>query len=153
MTCPGWRPATTTAATGRPGPGSRPSCCSPCAARPGLPTAASAGTVNVAVGRDEPGSLRNLSRELTRLRRGHPALRGGDYQPRAPAQPVLYAYLRRTGDQRILVTLNFGDQPRDLDHPQAGTGRILLSTHTHPQPASRHPLRLAPYEGVIANLT
>ena len=66
---------------------------------------------------------------------------------------MLYAYLRRAGDQQILVTLNFGDRPRDLGHPEAGAGRILLSTHTHPQPASLHPLRLAPYEGVIASLT
>ena len=102
--------------------------------RPWLPIPASARTVNVALERDEPGSLLNLYRDLIRLRRGHPALRGGDYQPLAPAQPALYAYLRRTGDQRILVTLNFGDQPRDLDHPQAGTGRILLSTHTNRNP-------------------
>jgi alpha-glucosidase len=121
--------------------------------RPWLPIPASARTVNVAGERDEPGSLLNLYRDLIRLRRGHPALRGGDYQPLASAQPALYAYLRRTGDQRILVTLNLGDQPRDLGDPEAGTGRILLSTHTHPQPASRHPLTLAPYEGVIASLT
>ena len=30
---PGWPPATTTAGTGRPGPGWRRCCCSPCAAR------------------------------------------------------------------------------------------------------------------------
>jgi glycosidase len=80
-------------------------------------------------------------------------LRDGDYQALAPTQPVLYAYLRRTGGQRILVTLNFDDQPHDLNHPEVGAGRILLSTRDHPQPGSLHPLRLAPYEGVIANLT
>lgn len=98
-------------------------------------------------------SLLNLYRDLIRLGRGRPALRGGDYQLLAPAQPALYAYLRRAGDQRILVTLDIDDQPRDLDHPDAGTGRMPLSTHTHPHPASLHPPRLAPSEGVIADLT
>jgi alpha-glucosidase len=121
--------------------------------RPWLPIPASAPTVNVAAERDEPGSLLNLYRDLIGLRREHPVLRDGDYQVLAPTQPALYAYLRRTGGQRILVTLNFGDHPHDLDHPEVGTGQILLSTHDHPQPGSLHPLRLAPYEGVIASLT
>ena len=121
--------------------------------RPWLPIPASALTVNVAVERDEPGSLLNLYRDLIGLRREHPVLRDGDYQVLAPTQPALYAYLRRTGGQRILVTLNFDDHPHDLDQPEVGTGRILLSTHDHPQPGSLHPLRLAPYEGVIASLT
>jgi alpha-glucosidase len=125
--------------------------------QPWLPVPASAPAVNVAAERDDPGSLLNLYRQLIGLRRRLPALRTGSYQPVTPDDPAVYAYLRRTGSQRVLIAVNFDDQPRDLGYRLPDGSPILLSTSTAARqpapPRNLNPLRLAPGEGVIIQLT
>lgn len=62
--------------------------------------------------RADPESLLNLYRKLIRMRRDNPALTS-PYRKRLPADtPEAYAFLRGSGEQRMLVVLNFSSEPR-----------------------------------------
>jgi len=63
----------------------------------------------------EPDSLWHHYQGLIALRKAHPALRLGDLQLLAEG-PVL-AYLRQSGEERILVVLNYSHQAQSLSLP------------------------------------
>lgn len=80
----------------------------------------------------EPDSLWHHYQGLIALRKAHPALRLGDLQLLAEG-PVL-AYLRQSGEERILVVLNYSHQAQSLslplksEAPQRLLGQGSLST-------------------------
>jgi alpha-glucosidase len=96
---------------------------------PWLPVSPDYATVNVKAEGEERSSLLMLYRRLLELRRSHPALAVGDYEPITAAGDLL-AYVRQSHDQRILIALNFGAAPCALSFNSiAASGRALLSTH------------------------
>jgi alpha-glucosidase len=108
---------------------------------PWLPLNADWPTRNVAVQSADPRSILSLYRGLLALRRRTPALHAGTFALHRATDDVLL-YERRDGDDRLIVALNLGDQPRPVDLPQ---GEILLST-----PGSdAEPGVLRPNEGLI----
>ncbi|MBV9980602.1 MAG: DUF3459 domain-containing protein [Bradyrhizobium sp.] len=74
--------------------------------------------------RDER-SLLQLYRQLIELRRKHPCLVDGDYQPRRARNDVL-CYRRCQGQTRMSVGLNIANEPRQWP---CGGGIRLISTH------------------------
>jgi alpha-glucosidase len=123
---------------------------------PWLPVASSAAKgINVADQRDDPRSMLSLYRRLIWYRKGSPALRHGNYLA-LDAPEGLWAYLRRVGDERLLVVLNFESRPRAFTAPDdlAGEGRLELATDPDRQAGTvaRRPLELGPDEGVVVRL-
>ena len=49
----------------------------------------------------------NLTRRLLAIRRSKPALARGSYET-AEAPEGCFAYLRKSGDERVFVAVNFG---------------------------------------------
>lgn len=96
-------------------------------AAPWLPVAPDAAEVNVAAQADDPDSLLTLTRRLLRLRREHPVLSAGDFEPFGPTPEGTYAFRRVAGGARLTIALNLTGEPRSL--PGAGPGRILIGTH------------------------
>ena len=88
---------------------------------PWLPLPHDLEACNVARQRQDPGSMLSLYRELLAVRRLAPALRRGTYETHGASDEALYAYWRIHGLQRVLVALNFGDQPRPLPELPAPT--------------------------------
>jgi len=82
--------------------------------RPWLPVAANAATVNVTAERHDPASLLSLYRALLHYRRTSEALRRGAYQA-LDAPDGIFAYLRQSGPECVLVVLNFENRPQRLD--------------------------------------
>ncbi|MET0314746.1 MAG: alpha-amylase family glycosyl hydrolase, partial [Hansschlegelia sp.] len=82
--------------------------------------------LNVADEACDPRSTLSLHRALLALRRGTPALEVGDYEAVEAAGDVL-AFRRRLGGEQIVVALNFGSAPAEIDLGEAVT--VLLSTH------------------------
>ncbi|MFC3799652.1 alpha-glucosidase [Cohnella sp. GCM10012308] len=81
---------------------------------------------------EDPDSVLAYYRRLLALRKAHPVIVYGEFEPVAEADESVFAYTRRLGDDRLLVVLNFFGKPATLDLP---------------------PGRLAPYaELLIANL-
>jgi alpha-glucosidase len=103
--------------------------------------------------RKDARSMLSLWHRVTALRRGCEALRSGSYRPVAVDAPDVYAFERATGAERLLVALNFGDEPALLGS-RSGPARRLLSTQ--PDLPSAHVeldgYELRPLEGSVFRL-
>ncbi len=93
---------------------------------PWLPLAPDAERVNVAAQAEDPDSLLNLTRRLIRMRREHPVLHLGDFEPFGPTPDGTYAFHRVSVEGRLTVALNLNDAPVTV--PGAGPGRVLIGT-------------------------
>jgi alpha-glucosidase len=95
---------------------------------PWLPVAPDYEQVNVAVEREEATSMLTLTRALLALRRSKPALNRGSYYGLDSGSEDCFAYLRQFEDERLLVALNFSEEPQLVRVPELGVGQVLLST-------------------------
>lgn len=66
---------------------------------------------SVAVQTADPDSLLSTYRDLIRLRNEHEALRQGNFIDVRSSSSRLFAFLRQTDDETILVIFNFNDDP------------------------------------------
>jgi alpha-glucosidase len=122
---------------------------------PWLPVGSQAATVSVAAQRDDPASMLSLFRRLVWLRRGSPALHGGDYRSLPEAPGGCYAYLRAAGDERLLVALNFTGEALEYQVDGPAHGRLVVGTdpdRAAGEQVGLRPLRLGPDEGVVVRL-
>jgi alpha-glucosidase len=96
---------------------------------PWLPIANDSATNNVALLRCQSASILSLYRRLIELRRSEPALSVGVYAA-LPSGEHLMAYMRKAGERRLLIVLNFDGRAREfnLGDFQAGAS-LLLSTY------------------------
>jgi alpha-glucosidase len=94
-----------------------------------LPVSDDHEAVNVATEHQDPKSYLNLYRQLLALRRMHPALSTGDYEPIAATEDLL-AYIRHSQGKRLLIVINLGGESSALSWDSRGlSGNVLLSTH------------------------
>jgi len=123
------------------------------AARPWLPLHPNAATRNVAAMDADPGSLLNFYRKLIALRKSHPALQRGLYNPQPFDTHFVLAYLRQNATETILVALNFSGrrQRLALGEQLAHAGwELLLSSQRETEPAiAAGLLQLEPYEAML----
>ncbi|WP_019584784.1 alpha-amylase family glycosyl hydrolase [Deinococcus apachensis] len=110
----------------------------PAGVAPWLPLAPDADRVNVQAEEGDPRSDLNYFRALTRLRREHPALVGGEYRSLDAGHADVFAFERRLRDERLTVLLNFGGETRETGDLAAG--ETLLSS-LNDTPASGAALR------------
>jgi alpha-glucosidase len=90
-----------------------------------LPLAANYTEVNVAQEVQDPTSFLTFFRKLLAYRKASPALKVGSYRSLEGYEDC-FVYERRSGDERLLVALNFSDREQKLS--LAGSGKIVLST-------------------------
>ena len=95
---------------------------------PWLPLAADYQQINVAVEREDASSMLTLTRTLLALRRDRPALDRGSYQGQESDPEDCFVYLRRFDHERLLIALNFSEEPQTVRISALGEGQILLST-------------------------
>ncbi len=97
-----------------------------------LPLAPDYQEVNVAEQLKDPRSILNFYRKLLATRKASPALQWGSYHSldsgSSQTQEDCFVFERQTGDQRLLVALNFSAHDKKLSLPKLGTGKIVLST-------------------------
>jgi glycosidase len=87
-------------------------------------------TVNVALAAADPASLLNHYRRLIQLRSAYPALRLGDWQAVAVEDFHLYAALRSTTAETILVVINLGPEAIADYQLTLATGPLRAGTAT-----------------------
>jgi alpha-glucosidase len=120
---------------------------------PWLPVSADYATQNVAAQLANSTSTLNLYRQLLWHRRQRSALYGGSYQSLDVGDDDCFVYLRTTGDERLLIALNFAGAQRRISVPGEGDGQIVMSTHLDREsPVALASLELRPYEGLIVEL-
>ena len=94
---------------------------------PWLPLAGDFRAANVDNQRKDPASIFSLYRALIRLRRNTAALTQGAYRP-VHAAGALLLYWRERSAERLLVALNFGDEPARAEIDGLH-GHVVVSTH------------------------
>ncbi|HEY0218967.1 MAG TPA: alpha-amylase family glycosyl hydrolase [Afipia sp.] len=97
------------------------------AGEPWLPLGKDFAVRNVETERADKTSILNLYRALLDLRRARPELAVGDYT-RMVLSGDLLVYQREYQSRRVIVALNFGNQPVAVPEEIAASGRILLSS-------------------------
>jgi alpha-glucosidase len=109
---------------------------------------------NVAVERDDPKSILNLTRELLALRKTHPALAIGSYAAMDGLPPECYVYTRSTAGQRLLIALNLTNDEHQFMLPYTGTGQVITSTgRDRTGKISLTFMVLQPNEGILIDIT
>jgi alpha-glucosidase len=106
--------------------------------------------VNVARQLDDERSHLSLYRRLLWYRKRSPALTHGTYRPLDSA-PDTFVYRREHAGQRLVIALNFADEPRRVRLPLPSVGHIEISTdcdRTLPRVPSND-FELHPSEGMI----
>ncbi|WP_444978811.1 DUF3459 domain-containing protein [Acrocarpospora macrocephala] len=83
------------------------------AAQPWLPLPPDAKALSVAAQRADPESTLRLTRRLLALRRRSAALRAGAYRELRLGDGLL-AYERRSGEERVVVVINFDSRERRI---------------------------------------
>jgi alpha-glucosidase len=122
------------------------------AAEPWLPLPNDYSVVNAQVEDADQRSILWLYRKLLQLRRSHPALREGRYEPITMTGDLL-AYIRRSPDGVLLIAMNLGTFPLKFQSISLGAGRIVLSTYLDRDAASPvSEVALRANEGVIVAL-
>ena len=85
--------------------------------------------INVAADRADPDGVFEHYRRLIALRREHPIVVWGRYEPIAEDDPAVFAYSRSRDGQTLLVVANFTDAPAPFDVPEQfrGAARTLVA--------------------------
>lgn len=116
-----------------------------------------AATRNVAVQRDDQGSVLELYRRLIRARRDFPALGHGAHRSLFGVAPDVLAWVREIDEERVLCLLNVGDAPRACSLPTArlGThaGDVVVATSDRSGSVSLTDLTVGPLEGLAIKLS
>jgi alpha-glucosidase len=112
--------------------------------------------INVAAQIDDPASLLSLYRRLIWYRKGSPALLHGTYRPVDDVPEAVFAYLRETEGERLLVALNFDSTPETFALPE-GMEPAALVLSTRPSLEEDHhltgrTLHLDGNEGVVVRM-
>ncbi len=119
---------------------------------PWLPVNPNYKTVNAASEEKDPNSVLNYFKKMVRLRKNNPVLVYGDYQLLQPEHKFIYAYTRSLGDQKMLVLLNFTDQPSSIVLPEADSIRETLINNYDSVERNGNTVALQAYQAVIFSL-
>ncbi len=87
-----------------------------------LPIPPSAAQYNVETEKKDPDSIFNAYKQLLALRKTDPALRDGSYEAVNEDDANVYAYLRKSGDEAVLVALNMSNKSRTVAFRLAAMG-------------------------------
>jgi len=102
---------------------------------------------NVRQQQKDDRSMLQLYRQLIALRRSHPCLTEGEYQP-LRAQGDILSYRRSLGQTRMLIGLNIADQPRKWNCGNSGL-RLMSSHLDRPSEPVGSSMLLRANEGVV----
>jgi oligo-1,6-glucosidase len=105
--------------------------------------------INAATQENDPGSCLNYFRKMTHLRKETPALVYGKYSLLDKNNPAVYAYLRELNSEKILVLLNFSQNPA-IATTGINTSDATIMTGNYKDPSKDGQLRS--YEAVVYSL-
>jgi alpha-glucosidase len=128
------------------------------AGTPWLPVPASAAQYNVEAERRDPSSIYNAYRRLLALRKSDPALRDGSYEAVNVTDPNVFTFLRRNGDETVLVALNMSSAAHTVAYHLADAGahgsalEPLYSSTERGDSISLDHVALPPFAALVARV-
>jgi alpha-glucosidase len=125
--------------------------------KPWLAIPPSAKNYNVETESKDPNSIFNTYKKLLALRKSNAALRDGKQVDIDEKNPDVYSFLRRVGDETVLVALNMSGKPRTVNldwspHGIHATGLNSLYASPGTKLGSTKAIELAPFAAVVAEV-
>ena len=111
--------------------------------------------INVAQAMADPDSVFHYYRRLIRLRKELPVIVYGRYEPILEQHRQIYAFLRVTADERLLVILNFTPQWPVFEAPEtlhAAGGQLLIANYPVDEGQDIRHFTLRPWEARVYRL-
>jgi alpha-glucosidase len=105
-------------------------------------------TLNAEAQTMDPDSLLNLYKRLIRLRKKHTALIHGTYLP-VECEDGIFAYIRETDEESMLILLNFTDTTRHVTGPEISGEILATSDMQRTDEIAEGGLTMQPHEGLI----
>jgi oligo-1,6-glucosidase len=112
--------------------------------------------INARAALEDPNSIFHYYRQLIALRKRHPIIVYGSYEPTLPDHEHIYAYIRKLGEARLLVLLNFTDHEAPFDWKEIGSGLsgrtdgvLLIGNYPDGPAAGGRRDALRPYEALV----
>ncbi len=103
--------------------------------------------INVAAALRDPDSVFWFYRRLIALRKELTVLREGEFTLLCPEDPAVFAYLRHTAWEKLLVVCNMtGNEQAFASPPEFASGRLLLSNYENDRKTRDRPGLLRPWE-------
>ncbi|WP_435923392.1 glycoside hydrolase family 13 protein [Paenibacillus sp. DYY-L-2] len=116
--------------------------------------------INAEQALNDPNSVFHYYRALIELRKKHDIIVYGDYKLLHEKDEQVYAYMRALGDERLLVILNFYEEPAEFRlEEQIGwdSHELLISNYEVPAASGKaedfRQIALRPYEARVYKLT
>lgn len=104
---------------------------------------------------NDPDSIYHYYRGLIALRKRHEVIVYGEYDLLLQEDERIYAYTRTLGNERLLVVLNFFEQPVPFNLPETvryGSFERLIGNYSEPNNGEPRSLQLRPYEAIVYKL-
>lgn len=111
--------------------------------------------INAEQARQDPNSVFHYYRKLLQLRKRHPIMVYGEFIPLLEEDERIYAYLRRLGDERWLVCMNFAAAETEFALPpevRYSHAELVIGNYEVDPAQSVRRLRLRPYEARVYRL-
>lgn len=106
--------------------------------------------INVEAEEKDPGSCLNYFRWLTALRKENPVLVYGDYTPLAEESGQLFAYVRELDGTRLLVAMNWSEEPAELALPEGfDAAKVVMNNLEGEAVLAEGGLSLAAWQAVV----
>lgn len=124
-------------------------------AEPWLPVTQNYQSINVEKELLDSQSMLSLYKKLVHHRLKSPALKNGGYRSLKLNNDNVFAYLRETADEKILVVINFSDTEQKIAVAEPDEGVIICNSHLDKKSGeeiSLADLKLRPNEGYILDL-
>jgi len=111
--------------------------------------------INAAQALADPNSIFYYYKKLIQLRKTHPAVVYGSYDLILAKHPLIYAFTRTFEDERLLVVLNFSQDPATFDLPKNipyTNARLLIGNYSVDPAEDIKRSNLQPYEARVFQL-
>ncbi len=118
--------------------------------KPWLPVNENYKQVNVAVEKENPNSVLNYFKQLTKLRNENQVLVYGDYKLIQKEHPNIYAYTRSLENDKMMILLNFSDSESEIELKD-DSSKILINNYDDLQ-SEKGNITLKPYQSVILKM-
>lgn len=115
---------------------------------PWMPVNENSRSINVARQEQESGSVLNYFREMTRVRKEHPVLSYGAYQPVDTDSEKLFVFFRENEQEKLAVVLNFSDEVVNFPSGLLSQNHRKIVGNYEGEPAAV----LQPWESLIMNI-
>ncbi|MDX1918596.1 MAG: alpha-glucosidase [Candidatus Caenarcaniphilales bacterium] len=113
-------------------------------------------TINAQNALKDPNSVFYYYRNLIELRKKFPVITQGTYELLLPKDEQIFAYIRKLGDQKLLVITNFTSEPANFQVPNSldyDRFQLLLSNYEVDPKSSPDMFTLQAYEARVYLLT